>query len=480
MTKQIAKTSTELNIKSILFLLFLPLIAFPQKNYPALLDSFMKAKMTINNFNGNVLVAKSGKIVFQKSFGYRNYDTKELLDSNSVFELASVTKQFTALCILQLKEKGLLKLTDTLRKFFPELPYYNITITQMLTHTSGLPAYEDAMMARWDRSKIAFNKDMIQFFAKEQTPVMFKPGTKWEYSNTAYTLLASIIEKISGMTYADYLQKNIFKPLGMTNSRVYNTRRSLKDVIPNYAYGFVYSDSLQKYILPDGVPEYEYVRYLDGLQGDGTINSTTGDLLKWDRALKNHTLLNVKTQKEMLSPQSIEDSIIKLYYGYGVFLGKNELGNYIKHSGGWPGYGAVLIRYLDQDITIIILSNNDSYAEAAGKALGYIMHDFPVVVPYVHKTVSIDSTLYDKYLGKYSISQGAGSIVVVFYKKNGKLMFKKENDPEERELIPESNTKFFIGDEDIQYEFEIDKSGNTLKYWLINLGMKKEMKKVNN
>ena len=202
----------------------------------AKLDEFLSGQAAHYNFNGNVLVAENGKIVFKKSYGFADFDTKRLLNDSSVFELASVSKQFTATGILLLKDKGKLKLTDSLRQYFPELPYSNITIWHMLTHTSGLPDYEEAMNEKWDRSKIAFNNDMIAFLAKEKLPVLFAPGTKWTYSNTAYAILASIIEKISGQSFKDYMADNIFQPLGMHHTRVYNTRRSLKDTIANYAY----------------------------------------------------------------------------------------------------------------------------------------------------------------------------------------------------------------------------------------------------
>src|SRR6185312_1219078 len=151
-----------------LLLVFTGTFAFAQKNYNNLLNNFMQTQVKENNFNGNVLVAKNGKPIYQKSFGYADFNTKRLLNDSSVFELASVSKQFTAMGILLLVQKGKIKLSDTLRKFFPQLPYYNITIKNMLTHTSGLPAYDDEMALKWDHKKIAFNKDVINFLAKEK------------------------------------------------------------------------------------------------------------------------------------------------------------------------------------------------------------------------------------------------------------------------------------------------------------------------
>jgi CubicO group peptidase (beta-lactamase class C family) len=459
-------------MKKIIFFLALPFTSFGQKDHSALLDSFMNTQVNINHFNGNVLVAESGYVIYQKAFGYKNYNTKELLDDNSVFELASVSKQFTAVGILMLVEKGKLKLSDSLRKFFPALPYPDITIQNLLTHTSGLPDYMDAMDKKWDHKKIAFNNDMIAFLCSEHVPADFKPGIKWEYSNTAYAILASIIEKVSGFSFKEYMYRNIFKPLGMNSSRVYNTRRSEKDSIADYAYGFVYSDSLKRYILPDSLPDYGMVIYLDGIQGDGTINSTTGDLLKWDRALKNHVLLNEVTQREMLSPQSIMDTVNKLYYGYGEIIGKNQYGDFISHTGEWPGYRTILSRYLTNDVTMIILSNNESDVLSVANGITAIMFNKELIFPYLHKEVSADTSVLNQYIGTYQDS--ALNLKIGIIKKDGRLYRTRTGAPDV-ELKPESNTKLFYGDgSDRQLEFETDPNRNVIKAWLIIDGLKTE------
>ncbi len=456
-------------IKILPFLL-LPFTVLSQKDSSKLLDTFMRAQVEVNHFNGTVLVAKSGNVLYQKAFGYSNYTTKELLDNNSVFELASVSKQFTAMGILMLVEKGKLAFTDTLRKFFPELPYSKITIQNLLTHTSGLPDYMNVMDKKWNRKNIAFNNDMIQFLAEEKVPANFNPGAKWEYSNTAYAILASIIEKVSGLSYKDYMYKNIFKPLEMRHSRVYNTRRSKKDLISDYAFGFVYSDSLKSYIIPDSLASYDVVIYLDGIEGDGTINSTTGDLLKWDRALKTHTLLNEATQSKMFLPQSLMDTVNNMSYGYGEFIGKNQFGDFISHTGGWPGYHTVITRYLSNDATIIILSNNESDVSAISNGLAAILFNQEIILPYLHKEISADTSALNHYIGHY-IGPNTFNII----KKDGRLYRNRQGVPDV-ELKPESNTKLFYGDgSDRQLEFKTDEYGNVTKAWFINNGLKTEI-----
>jgi CubicO group peptidase (beta-lactamase class C family) len=253
-------------------------------------------------------------------FGYRDYISKETLDTNSVFELASVSKQFTAMGILLLAEKRKLKLTDDLQKYFPELPYKGITIHNLLVHNSGLPDYINIMTKHWDHKKVAFNNDAIEMLAQQKPPANFLPGERFQYSNTGYMLLASIIEKVSGKSFKNYMDEAVFKPLGMQHTRVYNTRRSEKEVIPNYAYGFTYSQKLQEYVLPDSIPELNLVYFLDGIQGDGIINSTASDLLKWDRALKNNQLISKAMQDKMFTKHIIADSASQAYYGFSLKL----------------------------------------------------------------------------------------------------------------------------------------------------------------
>ena len=175
-------------------------------------------------FNGNVLIAEKGNIIYQKSFGKADLEKNLPLNSESVFELASVSKQFTAMGIMILKKQNKLSYDDSLRKFFPELPYHNITVLQLLQHTSGLPDYMPLFNEHWDSTKIAVNSDIIKLLSQYKPDTLFAPGAKWEYSNTGYALLASIIEKVSGKKFGEFLRKNIFEPLGMKRTQVYCRR----------------------------------------------------------------------------------------------------------------------------------------------------------------------------------------------------------------------------------------------------------------
>lgn len=236
----------------------------------------------------------------------------------------------------------------------------------------------------------------------------------------------------------------------------------------------MYSDSLKKYILPDSLPEFDEVYYLDGVEGDGIVNSTTGDLLKWENALKTHSLLNEKLQTEMLSPQSVADTILKKYYGYGVFVGNDEHGKYISHRGGWPGYGTFLLHYAKHDVTIIVLCNNViSGAKPEyifSKGLADIVFDKPAITS-AHREIKINPLLLKRYVGKYRAPRPFELI-----EKNGKL-FQHENGITDIELKPESNTTFYYPAGNKQIEFWVTPWGEVEKAFLIIGNKKTEIKK---
>lgn len=339
------------------------------------MDSLFTSLYNSNKFNGNVLIAEKDSIIFKKSFGYANESTKEELNENTVFELASCTKPFTAMAILILKDRGKLNLDDKISKYIPELyKYNNITIRNLLNHTGGLPDYMALMNTIWDKSKIATNKDIIKIFEKQQPNELFEPNTKEEYSNTGYALLASIIEKASGKTYAEFLESAIFKPLKMTRTFVYHRRLSGKK-IKNYALGYLYLNG--GYILPDDYERSKFVFWLDGVEGDGTVNSTINDLYKWDRALNNNKLVSKESLKLINSNGILNDGTLA-HHGYGWrVLETKPFGKIARHSGAWPGYLTYIERDLDSGKTIIILQNH--YNGAMPKqAVQNILYGMPI------------------------------------------------------------------------------------------------------
>ncbi|AQW93295.1 serine hydrolase [Elizabethkingia anophelis] len=431
-------------------ILFIAVSSFVYGQKEKKLDSLFTSLYAAKEFNGNVLVAEKGKVIYEKSFGLANEKTKQKLDKNTVFELASVSKQFTAMGIVQLEKEGKLSYNDPLTKYFPELSFYKpITIDNLLHHTSGLPDYMSLFDKNWDKKKFATNKDIVEMLAKYKPELLFVPGDKYEYSNTGYALLGLIIEKVSKQSYGDYLNKKIFKPLGMANTRVYRSRYK-PEKISNYALGYVVDSLGNKKLLDDLGKEY-YTYYLDGIVGDGMVNSTTGDLLKWDRALYGDKLVNQK-DKDLIFSSIVTKDNKDTRYGYGWAIDtKYPFGKIANHSGGWAGYITFIERDLDYDKTIIILQNNDSEAASSPvKQLRNILYDI--------KPIKVDLATLQKYTGKYT-KKNSKTFEVFF--ENNKL-YVPLNPQVKLELEAISTNKFKVRDfsPDVFYEFKILDDGS--------------------
>jgi CubicO group peptidase (beta-lactamase class C family) len=307
-----------------------------------------------DGFNGNVLFASNDSIIFKKSYGYKDLKTKDPLNDTSIFELASCSKQFTALAILKLQELGKLSIHDSLRKFIPELPFYGVTVYHLVTHTSGVPDYYNYVA----KSDIIFptNADIIKLLSSSQLD--FKPGNKWVYSNTGYILLASIIEKISGQSLNDFLQMYFFKPLDMTHTRVYNTLYSKKEILPNYAYGYERPKKRRRYFRNDGPGYLKYWTYrTNTLIGQGRINTTTLDLVKWDSGLRKNKIVTKESLK-LAYDSTLLNNGQKVAYGFGYFLNSDkEVGRLVLHTGFYYGYQSIIYSLIDVNKLLIILTN---------------------------------------------------------------------------------------------------------------------------
>ena len=332
-----------------------------KKDIPAkakAIDELVAYKHKEGNFNGCVLVMVDGKSIYENGYGYADFDKKTPILNEAVFNLASVSKQFTAMGIMILEEQGKLAYTDLIQKYIPEISkkYKGITIEHLLHHTSGLPDYMDLFDKKWDKTKVATNEDVISLLAKHKPKKEFKVGKKYKYSNTGYVLLASIIERISGQSFADFMKVNVFKKAGMERTLVYGYPRGDDETIPNYAYGYIYDSENEKYVLPD--VKQDFVVYLDDVTGDGAVNTTIGDLVFWDKALRSNLLVSKESMQRAHSNHTLESGR-KTNYGYGVSLYEKEgVYNIVDHSGGWPGFATYLVRFLDKEITIAVLSNN--------------------------------------------------------------------------------------------------------------------------
>lgn len=317
-------------------------------------------------FTGTWLFAEDSKIVSKGAVGWRDLADSLQMKEDSIFELASISKQFTAAAIMLLRKRGLLSLEDEITRFFPESQYRGITIRHLLNHTSGLPDHEEWIIKTLKGENIIPGNDYVVRFLKEcgEGP-LFAPGEKFEYSNTAYCLLAEIIEQVSDTKFEDFMQKEVFEPAGMFSTRVCHIR---KEGIPfeDFARGLVLENG--KYVVPDDSEEYHYVIPLDGEAGDGFVYTNILDMFAWDRALREEKLLNNEEQMMMFTPGKLNNGENggwggenEIGYGFGWdILHDQRLGLIAWHDGGWPGYDTYFERCIDVDKCLIILCCRES------------------------------------------------------------------------------------------------------------------------
>lgn len=350
-------------MRIVIVFLFISQISFAQKytlryNLKDSIRNIFTEYGIHKNFSGVLLVAHNGKPIYFKANGYRNYDKKSALTKSDIFELASVSKQFTAMIIMMLQEKGKLGFDDPLDMWIKDLPWKGIKLRHLLTHTSGLPDYQDIMDKHWDKSKVADNIDAIEYLKKYPEPLHFTPGDKYEYSNTGYLLLASVAEIASDANFIQLMRKWVFNPVKM-KSADFRTP-AMKAKISNMTEGYIYDKTKSRYVNAKEYPSSNYTIWLGNRKGPGRISATASDLLKWDQALYSPMLVAKTTLLEAFTPYTLTSGS-KSNYGFGWELEMHDkLGRVVEHSGDNPGYRTYIKRYIDQNYVIILLNNNAS------------------------------------------------------------------------------------------------------------------------
>ena len=326
-------------------------------------------------FSGGIILAKNGEVVFEDYRGMVNLKTKEPITASTPFHIASISKTFTSAVILKLMEEGKLSLEDPVEKYLPTFPYNNINITNLLTHRSGLPKYDHfmsgtrtefkmvknkkgkmvkkayAVKAPLTFSGLALNKDVLQYLITIHPQLEATPNRHFSYCNTNYAILALIVEKITNMSFPEYMETNVFKPLGMKNTYVF----CIKDT-GNYIPSYNYNNAPFK------------LDKLDCIYGDKNVYSTVGDLLQWDRALYLGQFLKPETLALAFQPYSNEKRGEKNYgLGWHLLIKPTEP-TIVYHNGWWHGNNAVFKRMVSDSATVIILGNKfNRNIWAAGK-----------------------------------------------------------------------------------------------------------------
>lgn len=301
-----------------------------------------------NRFNGNILIARYGMLIYERSFGFSSFRKAEPVTSSTTFQLASISKTFTSAAVLLLHHRGMIDINHKVKEYIPEFPYEDITIRHMLTHTSGLQNYMWQVERHWRKRAIPDNEDVLQLFLNHPRPLNFFPGQRFDYSNTGYVFLALLIERVSGESFGNFIHANIFDPLQMDRSFV-NDLNNNPPEMENRAYGYRQWRG-QHILIPDD--------HLDGPLGDKGIFSTVHDLYKWDQALHRSELLPAELwQKAFAHATLSNDSLINYGLGWRLqyFLDKRI----VHHPGRWHGFRTSFKRFVDDHTTIIVLSNNN-------------------------------------------------------------------------------------------------------------------------
>ena len=427
-----------------------------------MMQNLARAAYEKGGSNGAWLYAEKGEIVSKGVVGWRDPAGTIPLTEDTIFQLASVSKQFTATAVMLAARQGLLRLDDRLTQFFPELTAYEgVTIRHLLSHTSGIPDYfddEDWFIDLWKKEdRVPGNDEIVRFLCETKAEPYGVPDETLRYSNTGYNLLALLVERLSGVPYEEFLQKNIFEPAGMKNTRCCHIRR---DGVPfeNYAQATVIEDG--KFVADVDSAEYREVIAFDGLNGDDYVYTNLFDLLTWDRALREGKVLTKEEQALMYTPAKLnsgEDAVYDeeegLGYGFGWGIGHEEgFGLVVSHSGGMPGVLTWFERWIDADRVLVLLGNRD-YVDARA-FLSYLAGMEAVARDKepepVHSIEDValkdpDTSRWDSFCGKYEHPEEAGFIIDEVYRKDGALWAKAiddDGDPLEFKLYPLGENEF--------------------------------------
>ena len=430
-------------------------------NKKEMLEKLAREGFEKGGFNGAWLYAEDGEIVSKGAVGWRDPEQTKPNEESSIFQLASVTKQFTAGAVMLVVRKGLLSLDDELTKFFPELEKYKgVKIHHLLTHTSGIPDYfddADWFIDLWKKeNRVPGNPEIVRFLCETKAEPYGEPGGQYHYSNTGYNLLAEIVERVSGTPFEEFLKKNIFEPAGLENTRCCHIRR---DGVPfeNYAQATVIDgDRFVADVDPEGEPE---VTAFDGLNGDDYVFSNIFDMFKWDRVLREGSVLTLEEQKQMYTPAVLNGG--EAYkdddgdgYGYGwSILREEEFGLIVRHSGGMPGVGTWFERFIDTDRVLITLTNCDIVDARAFKSCYDGMEAAvrgkepgPVVTIEEVMVKDPDKSNWESFCGKYEHPEDDDFIIDEVFMKDGELFVKiidEEDDDEfECRLYPIGENEF--------------------------------------
>lgn len=433
-------------ITSILFF-FIVAISVQAQTISEKVDVLLNAYQKLYKLNGSVLVVKGSEIL-NKGYGYKDATTKELNSNHTIFQIGSVTKQFTATLILKLNEQKKLSLQDKLSKYFLQFPNAEkISIEQLLTHTSGLFNYTNDEKFMENNSALPLSIDQFITFQKEK-PLDFEPGEKYSYSNSGYMFLGYIIEKVSGMSYEKYLQQQIFTPLKMQHSG-YNYI-NLKNENKSEPYGKVVTGEFIKAELVH--PSFSY--------SAGTIYSTTANLFKWAQSLTNNSIITKQSYTNATTAR-------KSNYGFGLVIDSIYNKKRIHHSGGINGYSSYLLTIPEDSVYIVVLNNVETTnAGKIGQEVLKVLYNQSFTLPEEKVEIKLPLETLQLYVGEYEL---APTFKIVITLENEMLRAQATGQPQ-FEIYPLKENRFFVKAVEAEIEFVKNADGKIEKMILYQGG----------
>ena len=408
-------------------------------------DQVLSAAYPADQPGAAALVIQNGKVVLRKGYGMANLDLGVPVSPDMVFELGSITKQFTAASILLLQERGQLRVEDDITKYLTDYPTHGetITIEHLLTHTSGIPSYTG--LPEWlPRVREDMTLQTLIGLFKDK-PLEFKPGEKWAYNNSGYILLGAIVEKVSGKGYEQFVEEEIFAKLGMKSSRYGHAG----EVVPRRVSG--YSKDAQ------GFRNAEYLSMTQPYAA-GSLLSTVDDLAIWDRALGSEALLKKASLDRMFTPYKLKAGT-NTHYAYGIGTTDFEGQRLIEHGGGIFGFVTHMVRVPEKGLFVAILSNNEASETPPGdlslrivaKALGKPVEE--------RKSVQLDPQSLDEYVGVYRFDEKTTRTITRESTRDGSKLFSQRNGSEKREILASAKDNFFFTDGGARLLFQRDAQG---------------------
>jgi CubicO group peptidase (beta-lactamase class C family) len=416
--------------------------AFAQDSTAKKLDELITAYAKLGRFNGSVLIAEHGSVLLQKGYGVKNADDKTMNDANTIYQIASITKQFTATVILKLTELHKMSLNDKLSKYYPGFPYGDsITIENLLTHTSGLRSFteEDTMIRETDEQRIIpYLKTLKPDFA---------PGTDWHYSNSGYVVLGYIIQKVSGMSYWQAVRTYIFNPLQMNHSGFDFKHLSNGDKAIGYD---VLNDTMQQRAdITDSTVPF----------GAGSIYSTVTDMYKWHLGLQAYSIVDKSLMDQAYTPCTQHN------YGYGWQIDSVYGRKEVSHSGAITGFGSNFARIPGDGICVVLLSNKSGSTfdvmHITDKVLAVLYHQ-PYAIPVKRTRTTVSNDVLKRYTGSYEIADMHLTIDITVGDSILIAQPYRDGHPGPTSLLlPMNETHFFdLHDEELEVSFEKDAAGN--------------------